>query len=267
MLTTVALVAALSMAPGQTNSLTLTNMRTTHGILGPTRMDHKILPGDSFCLSFDIQGIKVNEEGKALYSIALEVTNSQGRVIYKQEPKNLEAFLALGGTSLPAFAKLDVGLDEKPGKYNIKVTVTDRAAQVSQTFSQDVEVLPKAFGLVLLRTTGDIQANVLAPSVGVAGQSIFVNMGAVGFVRSATTKQPHVVVAMQVLDENKKPTLLKPFSGEVKEEVPEKNQIVPLQFLLPLNRAGKFTIVVVAIDRVANKNAELSFPFSVIDAR
>ena len=62
----------------------------------------QFLPGDSFAFSFDIEGIKADDSGKVLYSIALEVTDSAGKVRFKQEPRDQEAINALGGTSLPA---------------------------------------------------------------------------------------------------------------------------------------------------------------------
>ena len=60
MLQSMALFAALTMTPGQGAGLTLSNPRITYGELGSTRPDAKLLPGDIFFLSFDIDGIKVN---------------------------------------------------------------------------------------------------------------------------------------------------------------------------------------------------------------
>ena len=51
MLTTVALMAVLTLAPGQSGQLTLTHVRTTHGTLGPTRQDNKVLPGELFAVN------------------------------------------------------------------------------------------------------------------------------------------------------------------------------------------------------------------------
>src|SRR4051812_8954390 len=75
MLSSVALVAALCLAPAEVGQLQLTNDRPTHGLLGATRSDLKFLPGDFFFLTFDIEGLQVNERGKALYTMAMEFLN------------------------------------------------------------------------------------------------------------------------------------------------------------------------------------------------
>src|SRR5579862_9260230 len=63
MLTSVALAAALTLAPAQ-GALTLSGARVTYGELGAARPDLKFLPGDIFFVGFDIDGIKVDESGK-----------------------------------------------------------------------------------------------------------------------------------------------------------------------------------------------------------
>jgi hypothetical protein len=75
---------------------------------------------------------------------------------------------------------------------------------------------------------------------------------------------PRVKLELQLLDEKKEPTLARPFSGAVKEKVPAKALHLPVQFLLKLNRSGKFTARLKATDVVSGKTAELSFPIVVI---
>ena len=87
MWTTLALAAFLAAAPGQaqspgqTQALKLTNIRATYGILGAERKDTKILPGDIYCISFNIDGLKANEEDRASYRLTLQVTNKSGKVV------------------------------------------------------------------------------------------------------------------------------------------------------------------------------------------
>jgi hypothetical protein len=57
MWTTFALVAALSTAPGQADGLKLANVRASYGPFGVARKDDKVLPGDTFFLEFDIEGL------------------------------------------------------------------------------------------------------------------------------------------------------------------------------------------------------------------
>jgi hypothetical protein len=265
MWTTLALVTALSVTPGQADRLTLTNARTTYGIQGPTRTSTKFLPGDNLVLSFDIEGIKADENGKVLYSIGLEVTNSKGKVQFKQDPRDLEASNALGGTSMPAFVNLKIGLDQEPGTYKVKVKVTDRAAKTSAELTQSYEVVAKGFGLVRLATTFDPEGQIPAPCIA-AGQTIMVNFAAVGFDRAGTGGQPNIAVTLRVLDDAGQPTLAKPFAGAVTKGVPAKVLAVPMQFALALNRAGKFKVEVKATDKVSGKTATLSFPLTVLKA-
>jgi hypothetical protein len=267
MWTSIALASMLAWTPGQADRLTLTHARSTYGVLGANRPDNKVLPGDNFVLSFDIEGVKADNAGKVLYSVAMEVSDADGKSVFKQPAKDLEAYNSLGGNSLPAFASVRVGLDTPPGKYSVKVIVTDRATKASQSVTGPYEVLPKAFGLVDLRTTTDRDGHVAAPFPG-EGQSLWINFSAVGFGREKD--HPNLAVAMKVLDENGKPTLEKPFTGEVTrtgdsaKDVPKNAQSVPMQFMLDLNRAGKFTVELTATDRTSGKSAKLSFPLTVL---
>jgi hypothetical protein len=261
------LFAALSMVPGQGGKVVLTNVRLTHGILGPARADAKLLPGDSLYVFYDIDGITFDSTGKAQYSVGLEVANSQGKTIFKQEPRQLEAHNVLGSARLPAHAHIDIGVDQPAGDYTLKVTVTDRASKASQGLAQKFTVLPKGLGIVRFRITGDQDGQIPLPAVGVLGQSVYLHAGLVGFERDKSKKVPAVQVEMRILDEKGKPTLPQPFAGEVGHDVSAKALSIPLQFLLPLNRIGKYTIEVKATDLVSKKTATLAVPYTVIDSK
>src|SRR6202011_6041401 len=120
MWSSIAFLAVMTLSPAQSGQLTLTNVRSTYGILGPTRADNKVLPGDTVVLSFDMEGAKVDANGKVLYSIGMEVDDSNGKVLYKQAPQDREALLPAGSKALPAAANMTVGLDQKPGEYTLK---------------------------------------------------------------------------------------------------------------------------------------------------
>src|SRR5262249_47867911 len=139
----------------EAGELRLSNVRPTHCVLGPTRAADKVLPGDSYILSFDIEGIAIDDAGKARYSVGVDVSDADGKPLFKQDPKEQDAQTSLGGDRLPAYAQLNVGLEAKPGKYNLKVTVTDLATKKSATLTRAAEVLPKDFGMVRLTTSSD----------------------------------------------------------------------------------------------------------------
>jgi hypothetical protein len=267
MWSTLSLVVALGLSAGQNGSLELTNVRSTYGLLGATRAENKILPGDMFFVAFDIDNVQADPNGRVLYSMAMEVTDGKGKIQFKQDPRELEAVNSLGGNRLPAFAHVDIGLDQPPGQYTLKVTVTDRTAKKTQAFERPFQVLERGFGIVRLGLSSDPNGQSAAPNVGVVGQSLWINFLTVGLAQGGANKEPDIGLEMQVTDESGKPTLSKPFTGEAGKDLPKDIQAVPMQFLLALNRPGKFTIHLKATDRIAKKNAELAFPVTVMETK
>ena len=273
MLTNLALFAALAMTPSQGTSLTLSNPRITYGELGSPRPDNKLLPGDIFYLSFDIDGIRVNEAGRVKYGMAMEVTDSAGKSIFKQMPVERDDFLPLGGNKLPARAYVSVGVDQAPGIYSCKVTVTDMADKVkavSKTIEQKFEVLPRGFGIVRVSTAADPKGDVPAPLVGVAGQATFVHFAVIDFARDSKTNQPNLTIEMVVYGQDKKPTLNKPTAKQIPDEadgkVDEKAAGIPMRFLVPMNREGGFLIELKATDNITKKSAKIYLPLRVFPA-
>lgn len=262
MWSTAVLALALGVGPAQAEGLTLTNVRSTHGILGPVRADRKLLPGDALYLRFNIEGITTDANGKALYSMATEVTNSDGKLIFRQEPKDLETVNALGGTSMPGFAQVNIGLDQPPGLYSLKVTVTDRSSGKSQAITRPFEVLPPEFGIVRLITSIDPEG-IFQGSVFEAGEVLWVHGGVTGFQRDPATRQPRLGVEVRVLDEAGKPTVPQAHKADITRDVPEDVKVMTGRFVLALNRPGKFTVEITTTDKVAGKTAKISFPLVV----
>src|SRR5262249_41628168 len=134
---TLALTAALNLAPAQTG-LELTNVRPTRGIVGPTREKTEVLPGDVYFLSFDITGLQTNKEGQVKFTMGFELIHDnpkegKPKVVFSQDPQRKEAILHLGGNTLPNYAIAVIGLDTTPGDYSMKVSVKDLESNKSQT--------------------------------------------------------------------------------------------------------------------------------------
>jgi len=255
MWTTIALAMTLAGTPGESGQLRLSNIRPTHGLLGSERPDSRLLPGDVFFVTFDIDGLKVDDSGAMLYTMSMEVrNNTTNKIEYKSEPQDLDMPAPLGGHSLP--------------EYTLKVTVSDRGAKSKESkyFEKKFEVLPQTFGMIRLNIAYDKDGQVPAPYIGVAGQSFYVNFNAVNFERGGDNKDPNIQFEMRVLDERDKPTLDKPIAGSI-VELPREFSFAPMQFWLPLNRAGKFTVKLKATDVIGKKTAELSFPITVYDSK
>jgi hypothetical protein len=262
--TTMVLAAALA-APQDKDKLTVSNVRATHGMMGPTRAGEKVLPGDELDLCFDVEGATVDDEGKVRYSIAVEVADSKGKTLFKQDPKDLEAPASLGGDRIPAYAHLDVGLQSPPGEYTFVVTVVDLPSKRSQQLKRTVEVLPKDFGLVRVKSTRDQEGQIPAVMPGV-GEGLWLSFGAIGFARGGDGTQPDLTFEMRVLDEDGKPTRSKPVAVHVNKDVPADAALVPGRFFLSLNRSGKFTVELTATDKASGKKAQLTIPLNVREA-
>jgi hypothetical protein len=255
-----ALAVALSLPAAQAGELRLENVRPTFCVQGPARGADKVLPGDSYVVSFDIVGITI-EDGKARYSVGVDVSDADGKPLFKQEPKEQEAQASLGGDRLAAYAQLNVGLQAKPGEYHAKITVTDLSTKKTATLERTAQVLPAAFGLVRLTTSSDPDGRYPNSTPG-SGDWLWLHCGVVGFTRGAD-KQPDVSLAMRILDDKGNAITAKPVTVQVNKDVPETAPALPLRLLLSLNRPGKFTVELTATDKLGNKTATLSFPLTV----
>jgi len=266
-----ALTTVLNLAPAQTQqSLELKNVRTTHGILGQERKDDKLLPGDVLVVAFDIEGLSVKEDGRILYAMGMELTSldkldkekKTPKKMFTRDPQDLEAVNSLGGSTLPAFALSVIGTDTEAGRYNLKVIVRDRATKAEKVLNKTFEVLPKALGFVQVRFTNT--AAEPAPALGVPGQRLYLHCALVGF-QFGKDNLPHVTFEMQVYDDAGKPTLAKPFKGDLKPDLkktPEMMTFLPIP--LELNRPGKFKVSIKAKDNVGGKTAEQSLDLNVL---
>ena len=271
MWTALPLVAALTLTPAQPKAgdapaggLNLTNVRNTYGELGGTRPDTPLLPGDVLFVGFDIEGIAIDPAGMVKYTMAMEVLDKDGKSIFKQDPADKTDFVPLGGTKLPARAFVTVGLEQAPGQYTLRVTVTDKATKASKALDRKFEVRPRDFGLVAVYTSVDPPGQLPAPTTGVVGQSVYVQFGVVGFGRDPKTKQPNVTIEMIPTDEQGKPTMQQPNVYTQDGMIGEKDLGFSVRFLLPMTRAGKFTVRLKATDKVTGKTATFELPIAVV---
>ncbi len=263
MLASLALLALLQPSMAGADSLSLANARITYGVLGPTRpVANALHPGDSLILSFDINGISADESGKVSYSTAVEVTDASGKSLFKQPAKKYQEFLALGGSTLPAYAQVDLGPDSPAGTYTIAVTVTDNATQKSASAKQEFTVGKKEFSLIRLNASGDGDGLVPLGALA-AGQPFFVHAAVAGFGVEPAGKQPKVSVVLRVLDENNKPLVAKPFTGSIDKNVPANATSLPIRFFVPLNRPGNYLLELTATDGVQNATSKLTYPITV----
>jgi hypothetical protein len=268
---TLAIASALSLAPAQAGKFEITHERVTYGILGPERKDTKVLPGDAYVVSFDIEGLQLKDDGRVRYSVGFKLINDKTKTaVFTKDPQESEVTNALGGSRLPAYAIANIGLETQPGDYTMEVTVTDLLAKGNAVaiISRKFEVLQPKFGLVQVCLFNVYYQNVLpAPAIGVVGQTYLVNGALVGFQLNKDML-PDLTFELRILDEKGQPTLPKPFTGEVNKAARKEDlKLMPLFFNLPLTRPGKFTLEIEATDKIANKTVKQTLSLTVIEPK
>jgi hypothetical protein len=266
MLTTVALLT-MTLAPAQAKDPEFKNTRYTYGILGQTRKSDKYLPGDVVCLLFDVEGLKVKDNGLVEYAMGFEISKKgQKGTIQKREPQNLEAINSLGTGRFPSFAIYPIPRDEDaPGDYTIKVTVTDRATKKSATLEKAFTVSKPALGLVALRFTafsGDP-----APPIAVAGQRLALHYSLVGFEMDKKEKTSDVSITIRILEDGK-PVLTKPLTGDIKSDAKASPGVMLFNpYLIELNRTGKFKVELTAKCNLSKTTAKEELDLTVLETK
>jgi hypothetical protein len=257
------LAAALAPAPAQPGGLQLSNVRMTVGELGPARQSARVLPGDILFIGYDIDGLTIDKDGIAKYTMAMEVLDGANRPVFKQDPRPLADFVPLGGSKLPARVFITIGLDQDAGMYTCKVTVTDPVTKTANSLMVKFEVAKRDFGVVAVHTTYDERGEYVAPTSGVVGQTLFIQFSVPSFQRDPKTKQPNVEFVFTILDERGQPTLKEPRKHIQDMGVDEKAGAFAMRFPVFLSRPGKFTVRITATDRVSKKTATYDLPITV----
>jgi len=262
MLNELALMSLLMLAPSQATELSLENVRSTVGHFGHPRMRAPLKPGDTLFLSFDITGLSNDGTGKVAYSMGMELATEKGVKLFEQKPVDSVDQLPLGGSVLPARAFVLIPLEQDPGNYVVRLTVVDKATKVSKTLEEKYTVKPREFGIVTLFSSYDPKGEIPAPLGGQAGQRIWVQFAVVEFTRSPTTKQPNLEVSMEAFTATgeavTKPTVVTYSMG-----IDEKDTGIPMLFMLPLNREGKFKVKLKVTDKLTNKVDAIELPITV----
>ncbi|HZZ82478.1 MAG TPA: hypothetical protein VFE62_28525 [Gemmataceae bacterium] len=251
-------------AAAQDGKLELVNLRRTYGYLGAPRPKDGTIPGDTVYFTFEIKNLKLDDANKASYSIAIEIRDAEGKLIYEQKPHNSVVRNYFGGATVPCSAQIEIPLDAKPGPVNWKVTVNDRASKQIAVVAGKGQILPVDFRIVQVGLFGDAEAKVPMSAVGVVGDSPYLQFSTVGFARDKETKQPNVHVSMRILDEQGKPTTAQPIQGKIDSDVAAQAKYLPMLYGITFNRAGRFTLELTAEDRVAGKTARISYGVRVL---
>jgi hypothetical protein len=256
---TLAALVVLCLVPGLTPAIEIKNVRPSYGPLGSLRTGTKFLPGDLLFMTFDIDGLSLEEKtGKAVYETKLEFLDDKQKPLYESKTRN-EVIPNLGGARMPGDLHLIIGKDFAAGKYTVKLTVTDKLAKQSKAIIYPIQVLPRDFGFI----------GVMAPAVGLNGQSYLAEWGLVGFAPDAKTKLPNAEITIRVLDQNDKPVVAETkitLPNDLPLNLGNAPELVPITLPLFLNRTGQFQIDIVAVDKNAkNAQIQMRFPLTVVE--
>lgn len=250
-------LAVLAASPVQ--ALELKNVRPSYGHLGATRQDAvKFLPGDYLFISYDIDGLKLDDKNRASYSVLLEVFDASAKPIFKKETPTDAVIPQLGSNRIPGDLHVIMGVDQPPGKYTVRLTVKDRLANDIKSFTHGFELLPKGFGVV----------GVLAPAVGFPAHPYMLQYNLVELGLDAA-KKPSAKLEMKILDDTGKP-VAPPVVNNYPNDLPEsldlkKANIIPIDFPILPNRPGRFTIEITATDAIGQKTSTVRYPLTIID--
>src|SRR6476659_3927755 len=174
------LLVSLSLAGqstlGQALALEVSEPRATYGHLGATRpKSGGILPGDIAHFTFGIKNLKLDDQGVAKYSVAIEIRDAKGKLFYEQKPFNTVAQNVFGGDTIPNSASVSIPLTQPPSDLTWKLTVKDRNTDKSVELKGSGKILPADFGLVRVGTFADAESRVPVAPVGVVGGTIYLN--------------------------------------------------------------------------------------------
>ena len=260
-----AVLVSLLLAPlGQ---IQLARVRPTYGTLGPPRPDWKVPLGDVLYVSMDISGLKANRRGRVLFGISMQVTDQFGKVHYDSGRVDTISADLLGTGTIRDVVHINTGLDQKPGPYNLKLTVADAEGNKETSITLPFEVLPLEFRLVRFQMSYDRSGKVPAPCVATVGQTVYVHFVIVGFDRDRRNNNfGAVAVQLHLADETGKTLSTRPLTGDVKD-IPPGTDFLPLRLELPVQRAGRFRIILSATDLVNRKTTKLSVPFLAVEHR
>jgi hypothetical protein len=254
------LALAMLAVPALAPAIDLKNFRSCYAPLpfGATRPEAKCLPGDFLFLTYDIEGLKFDDKtGKASFVTVLELFDDKAKLIFKKETPN-EVVPQLGGSRMPGDLHVQMGRNQKPGKYLVRLTVLDRNSKEQKSHVYTFELMPQTFGI----------AGVVAPSIGFPGQHHSTEFALVDMGLD-DKKQPNVEVTMRVLDEAGKPVTT-PIISTLPRDLPpdsslDKENFVPMRYPIYLNRSGRFTIDILAKDNIGKKESRLTYPLTVLD--
>lgn len=239
----------------------------TQGVLGPERPTADFYRQDEVCLHYVLTGVRTDAGGQFDLTLTYKLFDPSGALAWRNEATGKGGMLLGGGTLV---GHLELPLDQPylpPGEWTVEVVVTDNASKRSATLDRKFHYKPLDLAVVRPSFAADDEFKVPArPTLAIANVPLHFRGKVIGFALDEGTRgSANLDITIHYLD-GEGHDLGKPFEMHMHQKAPE--PISPLACcdfnatLVP-NRAGKFTIRVVAHDKVAKKTATLEVPLHV----
>lgn len=258
-------VALLQSVAGQ--SLTLDNFRTPNGIYGTSRpANQPLLPGDLALITFELSGLKVVGEARAVYGVGLTLVGPDGKVLVEQEPRATEALLPLGGGKIPAFVAVELPIELPAGSYTVNLRATDYVGKTEGRRPEN-----RGFAQKVWHRSGDEQLcdGETAPNYALPGQQFVLRFSLAHCALDPKTLRCKTQLRIRLLDENGVSLNPKPFVTEIQDVLEETTRVCPCTYPIQPNRSGRFQIEIEAIDQLAAVpiSAKIVYPLVVIEPK
>lgn len=258
---------AASQSAGQTpgdGRLAVSNVRPTLCPLGPPRADNTYLPTDVVHVTFNVSGLKLDNDGRYRVAARLVIEDAAGKAVGGEDYGATPARLGVlaGGQSRFAFHYL-VPPDAPPGSYKAKLQLTDVIANQTTTVEQAFKVSAPGFGLVRFVAGRGPLGQAETPCLGAVGEVLFLGTTAIGLGKGKEGTG-NLEVRVEVQDAQGK-VLGKPQTSEFKDV--NAAEPILLKFELPLDQAGKYQVVLRATDKASSptRTATLTVPVTVVE--
>jgi hypothetical protein len=247
---------------GDVAAPSVTNIRPTLGALGPARADNTYLPGDIAHVTFDVSGLKLDDQGRYRVAAKLVVEDATGKTVAVEDYGAIPARLgALAGGKTRFAFRFAVPPDLAAGSYKAKLQLLDANSNQSATVQQEFKVTPPGFGLVRFQAGRGPFGQAETPPTGVVGEVLYLGLFAVGLSKGKEGTA-NIEVQLEVQDAQGKP-LGKPQTSSFTEV--NANEPLQLRFELPLDQAGKYKVQLKAVDKNSSRFATLTIPVTVTE--
>ena len=188
------------------------------------------------------------------------MADATGQVVVKDRGTR-EGTVNRGLGGVPFHVALPVAPAAPAGQYVLKVAIRDATSRRETAFTRTLAVKPVELAVVAPRFFYDAERKVPAPAGGAAGQTLYVQLRAIGADRSQGKVE--LAMSMQLVDPDGKPVLPKPVEAVAQAtdaEAVRQAAVISFNAGVLLTRAGQFTLRIILHDRIGNNVAKLEIP-------